>query len=88
MNDVFTETLYQESGGEYAVMSNEERQMEVQFPHTFPISFMSLTLTPIIKSLVDNTPPPKLAFSHPASAVKLGSSLRHQPSFISPGVKD
>ena len=26
----FTETLYQESGGEYAVMSNEDSQMEVQ----------------------------------------------------------
>lgn len=65
----FTETLYQESGGEYAVMSNEERQMEVQF--FFPIS---ITLTPIIKLLVDNTPPPKLAFRHPASEVKLGTA--------------
>ena len=26
----FTETLYQESGGEYTVMSNEDSQMEVQ----------------------------------------------------------
>lgn len=28
-----TETLYQESGGEYVAMSNEETQMEVQLLH-------------------------------------------------------
>lgn len=50
MNHVFTETLYQESGGEYSAMSGDERQMEVQFLHfLFLISFMSLTLTLLIK---------------------------------------
>lgn len=43
MSFVFTETLYQESGGEYAV-SNEETQMEVQLLQYFLI-FFSMNLS-------------------------------------------
>lgn len=35
INYVFAETLYQESSVEYAVMSNEERQIEVYFLQFF-----------------------------------------------------
>lgn len=64
---VFTETLYQETGAEYSVMSNEGRQMEVHLSDFFClILLMSLTLT-VIKQPVDKTPPPRRPFIHPAS---------------------
>ena len=37
----FTETLYQESSGEYTIMSNEETQMEVLLLQYFLITFLS-----------------------------------------------
>lgn len=42
-SSVSTETLYQEAGGEYAVMSSEQQQMEVRSSSSHP----PLTLFPL-----------------------------------------
>lgn len=63
MSCVSTETLYQESGGEYTIISNEETQMEVRSPFSH---FVPVSLT-LMKLRVDGTPPPNVAVSHPDS---------------------
>ncbi len=54
----FTETLYQESGGEYAVLSNEERQMEVQFLYFFT-DFIPLSHSKMYVTQLDDKQPSK-----------------------------
>lgn len=39
-NSVSTETLYQEAGGEYAAMSNEQQQMEVHSSSHPPLALL------------------------------------------------
>ena len=88
-NSVCTEALYQEAGGDYAVMSNEERQMEVRssassqsfacFIHVFTHQSESSFLSPTVAAgLPVSAVPPAVQDSRPGSGPPRREHLGHR----------